>query len=203
MLTLYHLWQCPYCVRTRIVLDEKEIEYEGVDVDLKNKPAALMKRNPKGKVPVLQDGDLVIYESHIINEYLDERYRRHPLMPADPGGRARVRLLHDLCDSELAPRLYSLAKQTVFRDQASLTDEPALAAAIDGVAGALGRVRDELGDRPFVLGDFGLADITFAPWIVGLEKMGMPKDRVPGEVADWGERLLGRPSVARQMAERL
>ena len=202
MLTLYHSWECPYCVGTRIVLDEKEIEYESVEVDLKNKPDSLFRRNPKGKVPVIQDDDFVLYESHIINEYLDEWYPGPVLMPSGPKGRARARLLYDLCESELSPRVYTLAKQTVLRPDNLPPNVSALVLTIDDVNEVLKQIQKELGDREFILGKFGLADVAFAPWIVGLEKMGMPKDLIPPNVASWGERLQSRPSIARQIGEK-
>ena len=72
-----------------------------IECDLINKPKELLDLNPYGKVPVLVDGDAVIYESAIINEYLDEKYPDIPLMPADPCQRARIRIWIDYCNTRL------------------------------------------------------------------------------------------------------
>ena len=72
-----------------------------IECDLKNKPKELLELNPYGKVPVLVDGDAVVYESAIINEYLEEKYPEVPLMPKDPLGRSRVRIWVDYCNTRL------------------------------------------------------------------------------------------------------
>jgi glutathione S-transferase len=72
-----------------------------IECDLKNKPKELLQLNPYGKVPVLVDGDAVVYESAIINEYLEEKYPEVPLMPKDLLKRARVRIWVDFCNTRL------------------------------------------------------------------------------------------------------
>ncbi|HEV8344556.1 MAG TPA: glutathione S-transferase N-terminal domain-containing protein, partial [Candidatus Binatia bacterium] len=72
-----------------------------IEVDLKNKPTELWEQNPYGKVPVLVDGDVVVYESAIIDEYLDERYPEPSLMPKNLGLRARARIWIDFCNTRL------------------------------------------------------------------------------------------------------
>ena len=74
MITLYDADRCPYCARVRIALAEKEIGYETVVVDLDDRPAWIYEKNPLGKVPVLEEGEFVLPESEVINEYLEERY---------------------------------------------------------------------------------------------------------------------------------
>lgn len=196
-LTLYQLQECPYCMRVRIVLDEKGLDYDTIAVDLKNKPPELFERNPRGKVPVLVDGDLILYESHIINEYLDERCPAPRLMPDDPVARARVRLLADICDSELAPPLYRLARQTVMREAKAPVDEAAKSRAIDEAAATLERLGETLADQDFLVGRFSLADVAFAPWVVRLDTLGFPADRAPDSVSRWAARLADRPSIGR------
>src|SRR6202142_269986 len=99
MMTLYSGTIDPYSHRCRIVLFEKGMDFEVIDVDLHNKAEDLAVINPYGKVPVLVERDLVLYESNIINEYIDERFPHPQLMPADPVMRARARLfLHNFED---------------------------------------------------------------------------------------------------------
>src|SRR5215212_4899634 len=93
MITLYDADRCPYCARVRIVLSEKGIEYETVEVDLDDRPAWIYEKNPLGRVPVIEEDTFVLPESAVINEYLDERYPEPALWPADAAARAFGRLL--------------------------------------------------------------------------------------------------------------
>ena len=93
MMVLYSGTTCPFSQRCRFVLFEKGMDFEIRDVDLFNKPEDINVMNPYGQVPVLVERDLILYESNIINEYIDERFPHPQLMPADPVQRARARLL--------------------------------------------------------------------------------------------------------------
>ena len=93
VMTLYSGTTDPYSHRTRIVLFEKDVECQIVFVEPDNKPAALADLNPYNQVPTMVDRDLVLYQSSIINEYLDERLPHPPLMRVDPVNRARARLM--------------------------------------------------------------------------------------------------------------
>ena len=97
---------CPYAQRTRMCLIEKGLEYEHVEVDLKNKPAWFEEISPYSKVPVLQDGDAVIYESIIINEYLDEVYPDPALLPPSAAGRAEARIWIDFDNVKFVTGFY-------------------------------------------------------------------------------------------------
>src|SRR5919108_1955863 len=93
MPTLYTAARCPYAARARIVLAEKGLDYEAVEIDLGDRPAGLYQKNPLGRVPVYEEeGGLVLPESRVIMEYLEERFPEPALWPADPAGRARARV---------------------------------------------------------------------------------------------------------------
>ena len=92
MMVLYSGTTCPFSQRCRFVLFEKGMDFEIRDVDLYNKPEDIAMMNPYGQVPILVERDLILYESNIINEYIDERFPHPQLMPADPVMRARARL---------------------------------------------------------------------------------------------------------------
>src|ERR671922_1547790 len=109
MITPYDAARCPYCARVRIVLAEKALEYETVEIDLDDRPAWIYEKNPLGKVPVLEEGEFVLPESAVINEYLDERYPEPALWPADPAERALGRLLVFRFD-ELSKPYYALRR---------------------------------------------------------------------------------------------
>jgi glutathione S-transferase len=84
VITLYDAARCPYCARVRIALAEKGIAYEPVEIDLSNRPAWLYEKNPAGRVPVLEEDTLILPESVVIMEYLEERYPEPALLPPDP-----------------------------------------------------------------------------------------------------------------------
>jgi glutaredoxin len=96
MMTLYSGITCPFSHRCRFVLYEKGMDFEIIDVDMMNKPEDIAVMNPYNRVPVLVERELILYESNIINEYIDERFPHPQLMPADPVMRARARLFISL-----------------------------------------------------------------------------------------------------------
>lgn len=101
MLTLYSGSTCPFSHRCRIVLYEKDMDFEIIDVDNLHKPEDLAVLNPYNEVPVLVERDLILYEAGIISEYIDERFPHPQLMPADPVTRAKARLLLFRFEQEL------------------------------------------------------------------------------------------------------
>jgi len=186
VLTLYDAPRCPYCARVRIVLAEKGVPYETVVVDLSDRPAWLLEHNPPdGRVPVLEEDGWVLPESAVVDEYLEERYPEPPLLPVDPGERAAARLVVFRFD-DLGKPYYALRR---------------------GEAGAGGRVEDALSGidallrvAPFLTGRaFGLADVSYVPWLLRLrDLMGVSLDRHPA-VARWLETCCERPSVAAEV----
>jgi len=87
--------------KVKVVLEEKGLEYRVERLrpgDLWRKPAEMLAKHPLGKVPWIEDGDLVVYDSTVINEYLQERYPRPSLLPEDAAARARVRMLENFGD---------------------------------------------------------------------------------------------------------
>jgi glutathione S-transferase len=182
MITLYDADRCPYCARTRIALAEKGLEYEVVEVDLDDRPAWIYDKNPLGRVPVLEEGEFVLPESAVINEYLEERWPEPALWPADPGERALGRLLIHRFD-ELSRPYYALRR-----------GEDGAAERLDEQLAALAQ---RLEVQPFLSGrSFGLADIAYVPWILrARDRMDVSLDAFPA-LADWVGRLSERPSIA-------
>jgi len=185
VITLYDADRCPYCARVRIVLAEKGVEYESVVIDLDDRPAWIYEKNPLGKVPVLEEGDFLLPESAVIDEYLEERYPEPALWPADPGERALGRLLVFRFDG-LSKPYYALRR---------------------GEDGARERLDNELRKldvileaRPFLTGrDYGLADIAYVPWILrARDPMGIDLGAFPA-LAGWVERLSRRPAIAAEL----
>src|ERR1700737_2838369 len=108
MMVLYSGTTCPFSQRCRLVLFEKGMDFEIRDVDLFNKPEDIAVMNPYGQVPILVERDLILYESNIINEYIDERFPHPQLMPADPVMRARARLFLFRFEPELFSHIDTL-----------------------------------------------------------------------------------------------
>jgi glutathione S-transferase len=186
VITLYDADRCPYCARVRIVLAEKQVEYETVVIDLDDRPAWIYEKNPLGRVPVLEEGDFLLPESAVIDEYLEERYPEPSLWPADPGERALGRVLVLRFD-ELSKPYYALRR-----------GEDGARERLDQ---ALRQLDVILEARPFLTGrDYGLADIAYVPWILrARDRMGIDLDAFPA-LAAWTEQLSRRPAIAAELA---
>jgi glutathione S-transferase len=183
MITLYNAARCPYVARVRIVLAEKGLDHDMVEIDLSDRPAWLYEKNPAGRVPVIEeDGGRPLSESAVIMEFLEERYPEPPLLPADPADRAAVRLL-------------------IFRDGDLTSPYYAFRRGEDGAAEefdqALGKFDALLGEQPYLGGEeYGLADIAFVPWLLRARDMlGVELDAFSA-LTDWLERLEQRPAIA-------
>lgn len=107
MMVLYSGTTCPFSQRCRLVLFEKGMDFEIRDVDLFNKPEDIAVMNPYGQVPILVERDLILYESNIINEYIDERFPHPQLMPAGPVQRARAPVPAELREGAVRPRQHA------------------------------------------------------------------------------------------------
>lgn len=196
MIKLYDYPDCPFSQKVRVVLAEKDLEYERVLVDLRKgeqKAPEFLKLNPYGKVPVLIDEDVVIYDSTVINEYLNEEYPNPPLMPEDSAGRARVRLLEDFADNSFTPPaglvLTELNKPEAERDGERLRRYQG------DLLRVLGRLDVLLEGREFLVADFSLADIGFVPRVLLLPQLGVETEPRWRNVPAWIARLRARPSV--------
>jgi glutathione S-transferase len=184
--TLYDAARCPYCARVRIVLAEKRIAYEPVEVDLDDRPAWIYDLNPKGRVPVLDEDGLVLPESLVISEYLEERYPEPALLPPDPADRAAIRLLCARFD-DLGDPYYDLMYERA-------------ADAGRRLEAALVRLDELLAERPYLSGtEFGLADTAYVPWVLRAEmRLGVEVRSRPG-LAAWLDLLAARPSVREEL----
>jgi glutathione S-transferase len=197
MIVLYDYPECPYAQKVRIVLAEKDLEYERKFVDLRKneqRSAEFLKLNPLGKVPVLVDEDVVVYDSTIINEYLDEEYPSQPLMPVnDSGARAQVRMMEDLADTLFTPRVDLLMAE--FRRPEEERDAERIRRLQTELLQLLRRLELPLGRTPYVAGEFSLADAAFAPGVLLLKHIGVELDSSLPHVRRWVEALHSRASV--------
>ncbi len=182
MLTLYDAPRCPYCARVRIVLAEKDVEYEAIEIDLADRPAWIYEKNAGGRVPVIEEDGWVLPESAVIMEYLEERYPEPPLLAADPADRALARLWIFRHDDFTRP-YYALRRGE--------------GDALQRFQEQLGRLDRALEERPWLGGaEFGLADAAYLPWLLrARDLLGVELDSFRA-LSAWLERLLARPAAA-------
>lgn len=184
MLTLYDARPCPYCARVRILLAEKLVHYEIVEIDLLNRPTWLYEKNAIGKVPVLEEEGFVLPESRVIMEYLEERYPEPPLLPSDPGERALVRLWFER---------FAQFSQPYYR----VVFEGETAEALEA---ELVRLDAAFAASPYLAGShFSQADIAYVPWIIRVEARAGVDLRKHENLRRWFDRLAERPSIAAEL----
>ena len=184
MMTLYSATTCPFSHRCRIVLFEKGMDFQIIDVDMDNKPEDLAVMSPYGRVPVLVERELILYESNIINEYVDDRFPHPQLMPADPVMRARARLFLYRFDQELFCHIDALENGT------PKVAEKARAAIRDNLT----VISPVFAKHKFMLADdFSMLDVAISPLLWRLEHYGvnLPKQAAP--LLKFAERLFSRP----------
>lgn len=195
-ITLYHDVPSSNCDRVKVALAEKGIAWDGVKVSLakrEQKTPEHLKLNPYGKIPVIDDGGEILFESCIINEYLDEKYPDPPLMPKDPFARGRGRILVDYALNYLHEPYWALRGEM-------LKKEPERDAAVVGekretLRTLLQYLEEALGDRPYFLGDFSLTDIDVIPRFLRMESYGaLPTPSLP-KLNAWLARMKERPSI--------
>jgi RNA polymerase-associated protein len=191
-MTLFSAARDPWSHRVRIVLGEKGLDIEIVDVGSGNLPEDLLDLNPYHSLPTLVDRDLVLYDSRVIMEYLDERFPHPPLMPVDPLARAKTRLalyrierdwypaaqaIDDEPDRKLKPRLRQVLRDTIVQ------------------SAELFKV------RPFFLSsEYSMVDATIAPilWRLPHYEIDLPSQAAP--ILKYAEHVFSRPGFRRTLS---
>lgn len=189
MMVLYSGTTCPFSQRCRFVLFEKGMDFEIRDIDLYNKPEDISVMNPYGQVPILVERDLVLYESNIINEYIDERFPHPQLMPADPVMRARTRLFLYNFEKELFVHVCAL------EDRSAKPDDKKMVQARQSIRDRLAQLAPMLLKNKYMLGDeFSMLDVAVAPLLWRLDHYGieLPKNAAP--LQKYAERIFSRPA---------
>jgi glutathione S-transferase len=159
-LHLYSYQACPFARRTRMTLSEKGLDYELTEIDVSNKPDNFAAISPYGKVPVLLHADGRIYESAIINEYLDESFPNPALMPAEPLQRAAARIWMDYCTQTFIKVSWELYKASTEADRTAATNALRDCLLFMEQAGL-----QTLSEGPYWLGkQFTLLDIQYLPF---------------------------------------
>ena len=190
MMTLYSGTTCPFSQRCRIVLFEKGMDFQIIDIDLYNMPEDIGVMNPYNRVPILVERDLILYESNIINEYIDERFPHPQLMPADPVMRARARLFLFRFEAELFSQVSILEA-----GNAKLADK-----ARAMIRENLVQIAPVFVKQKFMLGEeFSMLDVAIAPllWRLDHYQISMPKQAAP--LLKYSERLFSRQAFIDSM----
>ncbi len=195
-ITLYHDTPSSNSDRVKIALAEKGLSWEGVRVRLANKEqkkADFLRLNPYGKIPVLVEDGKVLFESCIINEYLDEKYPNPPLMPKDPYLRGRGRVLVDYA-LNFAHEPYWALRGEMLKPEAA-RDTTIVEQKRRILADLLLYLEAALGDKLYFLGDLSLTDIAIVPRFLRMESYGaLPSPSLP-RLGAWLKRMKERPSV--------
>jgi len=196
---LYDFLPCPFGQKVRIVLAEKSLTYELIQIDFTQgdqRRPEFLRLNPFARVPVLVDEDTTVYDSTIIIEYLEDEYPEPPVLPTIGSSalRARARLFEDFADTSFTPPVGQLiaevSKPEGDRDQARVQR---LHQSVERV---LDYLNHELQGNNFLAGEFSVADIGFAPRMlilneIGIDVLGNNRNNIDA----WIKRMMERPSI--------
>ena len=177
-------------MRTRMVLHEKGIDFEVNEVDLRNKSEEFLEVSPYGKVPVLRVNGTSLYESNIVNEYLDEVHGSPKLMPDDPVQKALVRSWMAFADDYFFPSVYRV-RMGLQRGYS----EDEIQEATEKLDDSLSRLEHQVEGRQYLMGEYTLADIAHAGNFHRLRQLAksgeVTLEKYPGVMA-WMERVESR-----------
>lgn len=183
---------CPYCHLARIVLAEKDITFESIEVDVDSLPEDLSELNPYNTVPTLIDRDLVLYDSRVIVEYLDERFPHPPLMPVDPVSRAKTRLALHRVEKDWYPLMHDIlhkGEKTVAKSRKILRESIVSSNELFRVL-------------PFFLSEeYSLVDATIAPLLWRLPALGIELPAEAKAVNDYAQRIFNREAFQLSLTE--
>ncbi len=182
MMNLYSGTTCPFSHRCRIVLYEKGMDFQVIDVDLFNKPEDIAVINPYNRVPVLVERDLILYEPNIINEYIDERFPHPQLMPGDPVMRAKARQLLSGMEREIFVHIEAIEKNSKTADKARQTIRERLIE----LAPIFTKQKHMLGD------EFSMLDVAIAPLLWRLDHYEIDLGKQAAPLMKYAERIFSR-----------
>ncbi len=204
MITLFDHPLSPYAQKVKISLIEKGLAYEAVlpgGLGAGGAAGDFVEANPRAEVPALVDGEVRIFDSTIILEYLDDAYPTPPMRPASPADRARVRMLEEVMDTHFEAINWGLSEIRWFRRAEGAAAEALTAAARRQTDGFYAWLERELGDRQWFNGEtFGWGDLSVVPYLNGSVGHGHPPP-AGSRLESWLARANARPSVARCVAD--
>jgi glutathione S-transferase len=202
VLLLYDHPLSPYAQKVKIALREKTVPFETRVPDLLGGgDPAFATANPRREVPALIDGDTAVFDSTIILEYVDERWPEPRLLPPDAAGRARARMIEEMCDTWYEAANWAVFEIRVFGRAIGPAADRLLGRAAADVTGANTWLERQLGGASWFGGTtFGRADLAAAPVVHAAAWTGTPPP-AGSRLEAWLERVRARPSVAATFEE--
>lgn len=203
-LLLYEHPLSSYVQKVKIALREKGIAFTAKMPDsfgTGSREGAFIAASPRGEVPALVDGDLTVFDSTIILEYLEDRWPTPPLLPASAAARAHARMIEDVCDTQYEAINWGWGEILWFRRATGALADTMRATATRQTRIMQHWLAERLGDAPWFGGTtFGWADVAVAPVLNRSVHYGLgPEPSSP--LAAWHARLIERPSVIATFAE--
>lgn len=191
---LYMIRGCPFGHRAAIALREKKLNFQIDFFQRGKRPPELEAVGPQAKSPTLFDGDVRVFDSQIVLEYLEDRYPEWRLLPGDAAERAKARMFASRVTEELMPKAGAVMVETVLKPE---RDGAKIAEASRGFVQALKPWDAHFADREFAVGDaFSLADITLYtifPSLRGLAGIEIPSDHP--HLRAWHDRVAARSTT--------
>lgn len=204
MIRLYDHPLSPYGQKVKIALREKGLAFETAlpgGLGAGGAAGAFVEANPRAEVPALIDGEVRVFDSTVILEYLEDAYPTPPLLPASAPDRARVRMIEEVMDTHYEPINWGLSELRWFKRADGEQARAIEAAAARQLAGYFAWLERQLAGREWFNGEaFGWGDLAVVPFLNGSAGQGHPPP-VGSKLADWLARANARPSVVDTVAE--
>jgi glutathione S-transferase len=199
MTTLYEHPLSPYAQKVKIALREKGVKFDLKMPNLLGGDDEFARVSPRREVPTLLDGDDTIFDSTIILEYIEDRWPKPPLLPAEPAARARVRMIEEMCDTYYEAINWAAFEVQIFKRATGALADQLLARGGKQRAGANAWLERQLGDQPWFNGkQFGWGDLSVVPVVASSAAIGDPAS---GRLGAWLARASERPSVKETLDE--
>ena len=191
-MTLYSDPNCAQSHRVRIVLGEKDLVFNVVNVNQSDNNEDLIALNPNNTTPTFVDRNLVLYESRVIMEYLDERFPHPPLMPVDPVIRAKTRMVLHYIEKDLYGLLDDLKSSGEKKSSAAkLKLEENLMLSLNFLQGS----------KFFLSDDFSIIDCSIAPILWRLPEYGIELPKSGKPILKYADRIFERQSFFENLSE--
>jgi RNA polymerase-associated protein len=189
---LYSSSICPFSQRCRFTLFEKSLDFEVKEIDLFNKPEDLKKYNPYEQVPILIERDYELYESNLINEYLDERFPHPQLMPGDPNRKAKMRLFLLSMERDLFIHVHQIEANRIHGDE--LVSEKQVFKAKKAIQSSLMQLAPSFNSnkRYAMSDDLSMIDVALAPLLWRLNYYDIPLPPSCQSLIKYAERVFSR-----------
>jgi len=204
MLTLYEHPLSAYAMKAKIALLEKGLEFQAIvpeGMATGTTGGAFVEASPRAEIPALIDGDVKVFDSTIILEYLEDKWPNPPLLPKGPPQRARVRMIEDVMDGLYEPNNWGVMEVTRFKRASGALADKLVGYAKSNIDQLQHWLDGQLGGKPWFNGDsFGWGDIACAPYINRSAANGYTPP-AGSQLAAWLARVNQRPSVAKVTAQ--